>query len=70
MGSTPIFCMIYKNLSREGIPSGFLFCFMQYVMGLIRYIGEKVGIADSQESWRSYDRMNKKIIEKLDKTQL
>ena len=43
------------------------FCFMQYVMWLIRYICEKVGIADSQESWRSYDRMNKKIIEKLDK---
>lgn len=65
--------MIYKNLSREGIPSGFLFCFMQYVMWLIRYICyicEKVGIADSQESWRSYDRMNKKIIERLDKTQL
>lgn len=62
--------MIYKNLSREGIPRGFLFCFMQYVMWLIRYICEKIGIADSQESWRSYDRMNKKIIEKLDKTQL
>lgn len=62
--------MIYKNLSREGIPSGFFFCFMQYVMWLIRYICEKVGIADSQESWRSYDRMNKKIIERLDKTQL
>lgn len=62
--------MIYKNLSREGIPSGFLFCFMQYFMGLIRYICEKVGIADSQESWQSYDRMNKKIIERLDKTQL
>lgn len=62
--------MIYKNLSREGIPSGFLFCFMQYVMWLIGYICEKVGIADSQESWRSYDRMNKKIIERLDKTQL
>lgn len=62
--------MIYKNLSREGIPSGFPFCFMQYVMWLIRYICEKVGIADSQESWRSYDRMNKKIIERLDKTQL
>nr|WP_270257682.1 hypothetical protein [Coprococcus catus] len=43
---------------------------MQYVMGLIRYICEKVGIADSHESWRSYDRMNKKIIERLDKTQL
>ena len=40
------------------------------IMWLIRYICEKVGIADSQESWRSYDRMNKKIIEKLDKTQL
>lgn len=62
--------MIYKNLSREGIPRGFLFCFMQYVMWLIRYICEKIGIADSQESWRSYDRMNKKIIERLDKTQL
>lgn len=62
--------MIYKNLSREGIPSGFFFCFMQYVMWLIRYICEKVGIADSQESWQSYDRMNKKIIERLDKTQL
>lgn len=62
--------MIYKNLSREGIPSGFLFYFMQYVMWLIRYICEKVGIADSHESWRSYDRMNKKIIERLDKTQL
>ena len=35
---------------------------MQYVMWLIRYICEKVGIADSHESWRSYDRMNKKII--------
>ena len=46
------------------------FCFMQYVMWLIRYICEKVGIADSHESWRSYDRMNKKIIERLDKTQL
>ena len=40
------------------------------IMWLIRYICEKVGIADSQESWRSYDRMNKKIIERLDKTQL
>lgn len=62
--------MIYKNLSREGIPSGFLFCFMQYVMWLIRYICEKIGIADSQKSWRSYDWMNKKIIDRLDKTQL
>ena len=40
------------------------------IMEIIRYICEKVGIADSQESWRSYDRMNKKIIERLDKTQL
>lgn len=40
------------------------------IMWLIRYICEKIGIADSQESWRSYDRMNKKIIERLDKTQL
>ena len=40
------------------------------IMWLIRYICEKVGIADSQEMWRSYDRMNKKIIERLDKTQL
>ena len=40
------------------------------IMEIIKYICEKVGIADSQESWRSYDRMNKKIIEKLDKTQL
>ena len=40
------------------------------IMEIIKYICEKVGIADSQESWRSYDRMNKKIIERLDKTQL
>ena len=40
------------------------------IMWFIKYICEKVGIADSQESWRSYDRMNKKIIERLDKTQL
>lgn len=40
------------------------------IMEIIKYICEKIGIADSQESWRSYDRMNKKIIERLDKTQL
>ena len=40
------------------------------IMEIIKYICEKVGIADSQESWRSYVRMNKKIIERLDKTQL
>ena len=37
------------------------------IMWLIKYICEKVGIADGQESWRSYDWMNKKIIERLDK---
>ena len=30
------------------------------IMWLIKYICEKVGIADGQESWRSYDWMNKK----------